>query len=433
MSNGETNEETTPESPSASRRAILSKGAIAAAVGAAAGIAMSDRTSAIDGDVMNVGATEFGTSRTTLTGGSTFAVLGGGLSDASNASIYGQTASTFGDYGVRGTYQGSSTQRGAGVYGDSNGEQSPGVYGIHTSSTTSSPGVRGESQNGAGVYGVNTDTLSGGIGVHGVTGGTSGGNGVRGEAQGTDSIGVYGISTGTRSSGVEGKTSSQGSSGVVGRHEKNLDGDTGSGVTGISDNGAGVQGSGTSSDFVAAGSGIIRISATVTPAIAATTTGSAGSIARSTDGTLWYCYEPDKWQRIGGAATAGGFTAVTPFRVYDSRQETDGRFAGGTNRTISVADSKDVDTYATVTANAVPAGATAVTANVVAIGTTTTGFLSINPGGITAISAATVNWGPGLNIGNAGTFALNAARELEAVFGPGGGAHMTIDITGYYL
>lgn len=165
-----------------------------------------------------------------------------------------------------------------------------------------------------------------------------------------------------------------------------------------------------------------------------------GEVVADSNGDLWYCAEagsPGTWQLIAGPSYSppvlpAAYTPVTPFRVYDSREETDGAFTGGENRTISVADSRDVETYAVVTADAVPSGATAVTGNVVAIQTTDTGFLSINPGGTTAITAATVNWASGMNIGNAGTFALNGSRELEAVFGPGNGAHMTIDITGYY-
>lgn len=160
-----------------------------------------------------------------------------------------------------------------------------------------------------------------------------------------------------------------------------------------------------------------------------------GDVVVDESGDLWFCVEaglPGAWRKISGGDTAGAFHAVTPFRVYDSRQETDGAFAGDENRTISVADARDVDTYAVVAAGAVPAGASAITGNVVAIGTSDTGFLSINPGGVSDISAATVNWTSGQNIGNAGVFALDADRQVEAVFGPGNGCHMTIDVTGYW-
>ncbi|BAN00695.1 hypothetical protein [Ilumatobacter coccineus] len=448
----ETSEVVEPAVASTSRRNFVSKGAIAAAVGAAAGIAMSQRASAANGSDLNLGdldspdtiANNVASNTTGISGGSTFYVRSG--NSAGDASIYGYSdASTRATmYGVRGEFVHGTTSSpdSAGVYGVTGAVNAAGVYGHHDSATQTGPGVRGYSElgngvqgvsaDGSGVYGEATATNVGGIGVYGEALSSSSGVGVYGKTTGTQSRGVYGVADGTNSSGTEGVASARGSVGIRGAFNANLGSDTGDGVYGTSDAGDGVVGGGSRYDLYAAGTGIANLTA-ASPAIGATSTGAAGSIARNADGTLWYCYEANKWRKIAGGETGGAFHPVTPFRVYDSRKEADGKFTGGSNRTISVADSKDVDTYAVVTADAVPAGATAVVGNVVAIGTSDTGFLSINPGGTTAITAATVNWAAGMNIGNAGTFTLNSSRELEAVFGPGNGAHMTIDITGYYL
>ncbi len=415
----ETDDERTEES--ASRRALMTKGAIAAAVGAAGGLLVSNQASAgnTDGSSLQIGTSNSSNGPTTTSlFSSTLRVSGGGTTG--NASVYGIADGTGNsDYGVRGTYNtptGSNpAANSAGVYGTSNGSGVPAVYG-EASSTTASVGVKGKTTVGDGVMG---ETSGVGAGVYGLSAATSG-RGVRGRATATGGQGVYGESTGSQASGIYGEHKGESTR-------------SGTGVRGVSDTGPGISGAGSTFDVVAVGSGKMQLGAVPSTPPGPTASGTLGTIARGADGTMWYCYASSKWRRISGPTVAGAFTAVTPFRVYDSRKETAGTFSGGSNRTISVADSRNVDTYAVVTAGAVPEGATAVVGNVVAIGTSDTGFMAINPGGITAITAATVNWAPGQNIGNAGTFTLNATRQLEAVFGPGAGCHLTIDITGYYL
>ncbi|MFK7919248.1 MAG: hypothetical protein AB8G14_14325 [Ilumatobacter sp.] len=394
------------EAPEASRRAFMSKGVIAAAVGAAAGLALSDSASAANGDAILIGgAVQNGTTRTALNGGTSFEVFGGGNGSSSDASIYGQTGGTFGDYGVRGRYDGStSNDDGAGVYGDSVSGDAAGVRGAHTSATQAGPGVHGSSVGGSGVYGTTIFTF---------------GNAVHGKIEVAGS-GVYGESADTSSQGVYGEHKGQGTRAGVG-------------VRGKSDTGTGVVAIGTSQDVLAAGRGRVRLSPESAETLTPTSSGSPGIIARDTAGALWYCYATNKWQKLGGAGTAGAYHPVTPFRVYDSREETDGRFAAGENRTISVADARSVTDYSIATANAVPEGATAVTGNVVAIAPAGQGFLAINPGGTTAVTASTLNFSAGQNIANGSTFALNATRQIEAIFGPGAGAHMAFDVTGFYL
>ncbi len=400
-----TADETTLDEPTSavtSRRSLVSKGAIAAAVGAAAGIAMKSPASAANGDIVRVGETDTGTATTTLNGGTTFRVIGGG--SVGNASIYGVADGTGNSrYGVRGDYN-SADADGAGVYG------------YHSSTSVGGTGVKGESALGTGVYGVKTDSGSGGIGVHGRTESTTAGEGVRGESNGTEGIGVRGRALGTRSTGVSGESSD------------------GVGVAGLATFGVGVRGRGTTADLEAASAGIIRISATVATDVTPTSSGQPGSLARNSDGSLWYYFDTNKWQKITGVGTAGAFHPVTPFRVYDSR-----RIAGpllstaSTDFTLSVKDARDPETYAITTTDATPVGAAAVSANIAVINTSGNGFISVNPGGDSAIGASALNWFVGARLGNAGIFRLNGNRELQIIAGGNSTFEFLVDITGYWL
>ena len=159
------------------------------------------------------------------------------------------------------------------------------------------------------------------------------------------------------------------------------------------------------------------------------------------DGDLWWCVvagTPGTWRKIGGPGVAGSFHAVTPGRVYDSRQTlpSPGVLAAPSNRTISVADRRDANltTGAVIAANFVPAGATAVTANVTVTQTTGAGYLAVNPGGNTTVGASTINWsGNNLDIANGVNLTLDASRQLTVIAGGGGSTHFIIDIMGYYL
>ena len=71
---------------SGSRRALLGKGALAAAVAATAGLAVSRNASAANGDPLEVGATTSGTATTGLDGGSTLVVTDGSTAGATAGS-----------------------------------------------------------------------------------------------------------------------------------------------------------------------------------------------------------------------------------------------------------------------------------------------------------------------------------------------------------
>jgi hypothetical protein len=155
-------------------------------------------------------------------------------------------------------------------------------------------------------------------------------------------------------------------------------------------------------------------------------------------GVIWFCVAggtPGTWRMLSGPSTAGAFTPLTPGRVYDSRLATyspNGALGSGQNRTISVANS--YDTIGTlVTTNFVPIGATAVFANVTVVGTTGDGWLAINPGGTTDVSASSINWSAsGQILANGISLKLNATRQITVVNGSPGSTQFIIDILGYY-
>ena len=130
-----------------------------------------------------------------------------------------------------------------------------------------------------------------------------------------------------------------------------------------------------------------------------------------------------------------GFVAITPARAYDSRlnmiPDANGTLAGGANRTVSVASARDISTGA-VTGALVPASAIAVAYTLTVTDTVGQGFLTVNPGGVVAVSASSINWfGAGQILANTGVVKLGPGRSLIVVAG-GGATHFIIDIVGYY-
>lgn len=357
------------------RRGLLGKAAVAAVVAAATGAGISRPASAGVGNGVSLtqGANNTGATITTsLAGGSTFRVIDG---------------STAGPTGA-GEYKGS-------------------IYAIQ--SADSAAAVIGES-NGSGfgwaVYGKNSSSQ--GMGVRGFNNGL-GGLGVYGRDEGSLGIGVYGEHFATTTQG-------------------------GTGVFGKSNLGVGVAGSGTSADLQAQGSGKVIFSAVgvATPPAGASTIGTLG---RDAAGNLWYSPASGVYRKLAGASSAGAFHALTPARVFDSRAAAPakGVLGAGQSLKLSVADKRSLDTGDVVTANYVPAGATAIACNITVVNTVGGGFLTVNPGGVTEISAATVNWSESGQILNNGVIVtLNANREVTVIAG-GGNTDFVIDVTGYFL
>lgn len=175
--------------------------------------------------------------------------------------------------------------------------------------------------------------------------------------------------------------------------------------------------------------------------------GTAGQF-KFVGGDLWYCTRTKPiigtgdavWRKLAAVSTAGSLHPIAPARVYDSRLPMDpmpnGVLSSGANRTISVANSRDINNGTVDTNNIVPAAATAVTFNITAIPSAGTGFLSVTPGSASTFAATTLNFSAS-NAGavaNASVSPLDANRQLKVFCGgTTASSHFTIDITGYYM
>lgn len=164
-----------------------------------------------------------------------------------------------------------------------------------------------------------------------------------------------------------------------------------------------------------------------------------GEIEPDNAGNLWVCVaygNPGTWRRLAGPTTAGSFVAVTPKRVFDSRWAGfGGILTTGTDRTISVADGRDLSTGAVDLANLVPVGTTAIQFTLTCTNTASKGFFAATPGGTSAYSASSINWfGASQSIANTTMTTVDATRNIKLYCGgTGASAHAIVDIVGYYL
>ena len=164
-----------------------------------------------------------------------------------------------------------------------------------------------------------------------------------------------------------------------------------------------------------------------------------GALIVDNAGALWYCVTsgtPGTWRQLSGATTAGSYHPVTPGRVYDSRcaQPSPGAISSGGIRLLSVAAQRNITTGAVTNANFIPANATAVFANVAVINTVDSGYLTINPGGVTTVSASTINWGTSNQTQSNGvSLTLDNARQVTVIAGGPGATDFLIDVFGYWL
>jgi hypothetical protein len=142
-----------------------------------------------------------------------------------------------------------------------------------------------------------------------------------------------------------------------------------------------------------------------------------------------------QWRRLASTDSAGVFVPVTPFRVFDSRKS-GSPLTSGSDVTIDCSDARDADTGAVTVADALPAGATAIAFNVTVVGTSSRGFLSVNPGGTASASASTINWGADNDaaIANGSIVSVDANRQIKIFCGgpAGNSTDFIIDIVGYY-
>lgn len=118
------------------------------------------------------------------------------------------------------------------------------------------------------------------------------------------------------------------------------------------------------------------------------------------------------------AATAAGFTPITPARVLDTRQVGQGPCITGP-RTVVVGG------------RAVPAIAAAVTLNITVVTPSREGFATVWPAGSPLPLTSTVNYTAGQVVANNATVALGNLGALM-VFGSEGCPHLLLDVTGWY-
>ena len=164
-------------------------------------------------------------------------------------------------------------------------------------------------------------------------------------------------------------------------------------------------------------------------------TGVTGEVVVDTSGQLWYMTGLG-WRMLAGNYASGAFTAIAPMRAYDSRRSSytsHGPITNGAYRTVSVADSHDASGAYTAV-DVVPAGATAVSANITVVNTVDTNNFCINPGGDISHPASMINWfGTGQTLANGVSLKISASREVTIVAGgQGGSADVIIDILGYW-
>ena len=309
--------------------------------------------------------------------------------------------------GVDAQVQGTN---GRAVQGTSTGNDGVGVYGEGPFA-----GIHGTSINGLGVYAESAATHAvfadmgapypDGIALAGVYGRGTNGIGVSG-------VGRIGMRAAGDVAGVQATASEDGYPAIEAR------GDVGVsiGTTGTA----------------------FRFDNTATSPLTSGGTYETRDIVVDSAGVIWFCVAggtPGTWRMLSGPSTAGAFTPLTPARVYDSRLGTyaqNGVLGGGQNRTISVANSYNVNGVQ-VTANFVPVGATAVFANVTVVDTVGAGYLAVNPGGTTVVSASTINWSAsGQVLANGVVLTLNGSRQLSVINGSGGSTQFIIDVLGYY-
>lgn len=316
------------------------------------------------------------------------------------------------------TANGGAGAGSVGVSADVQGSNSIAVYAV-------SSGVDGIGVSGQGDFGVWGASLSG-VGIYGDTMGQFGIYGNSGSPE-TNSAGVYGQSMSGR--GLHGN-------GNIGVYATGAN--AGVQASASEDGAAAVEATGDVGVSIAASETSLRFSNSAPSPIGSVRTYQARDIVVDSAGVIWFCVAggtPGTWRMLSGPSTAGAFTPLTPGRVYDSRRATyspNGALGSGQNRTISVANSYDTD-GTLVTTNFVPFGATAVFANVTVVETTGDGWLAVNPGGTTTVSASSINWSAsGQMLANGISLKLNGTRQITVVNGSPGSTQFIVDILGYY-
>lgn len=141
--------------------------------------------------------------------------------------------------------------------------------------------------------------------------------------------------------------------------------------------------------------------------------------------------------QVAPPSQVSGFVPIAGYRTFDSRTDPDesGKIFIKSDRFVDAA--VDLDGV-----ERIPDEATAVTFNITVTQTEGWGYVQMAPSGTVFNETSTVNWtGDGQTIANSGSTLLSegglvAELENNLIFhvdGTSGGAHVIIDITGYYI
>ena len=130
------------------------------------------------------------------------------------------------------------------------------------------------------------------------------------------------------------------------------------------------------------------------------------------------------------ASTVSGstYTSVTPFRIADTRTDSDLPNAGDT---LGPGGTITVQVTGTGGASGVPAGATAAALNVTATNTTASSYLSVYPAGTTQPTIANLNFVAGQTVAGFLMVPLSSGGAVT-VYNYAGNADVVVDVDGYY-
>ncbi len=122
-----------------------------------------------------------------------------------------------------------------------------------------------------------------------------------------------------------------------------------------------------------------------------------------------------------GAAVAPGYTAVTPERLMDTRENLGGPLlVGGATRSLQVAGRGGVPAV----------GAIAVVLNVTVTQPAAAGFVTVWPSGVTRPLASNLNMTAGATVPNLVTVGLGAGGQVDLF--SSADAHLVVDLVGWY-
>lgn len=309
---------------------------------------------------------------------------------------------------------------GVGVQGESSGAwEAAGVRGKGTSQAT---GVMGHSVSGDGVSGTTESRFA--AGVRGV--GAAQGYGIIGSVGGYNDVDACGV-LGVTDAGVGVRGSCPAGTGVVASSTE------GTALHATCSTGPGITAFSAQAEVMRLASGSAELNLLRTYEV--------GAVFVTSGGEVWYCVEdgtPGKWRLLASPASAGAFVPITPVRVYDSRWSgvpgvTTGTLVSGDKRPVSVAAARS-NVGAVLDANAIPAGATALTVNLTITATQGSGNLALVPGGVLTSATSSINWtSPGQALANGLTVPIRASDRTVNLLCNGTATQAVLDVTGYFL